>query len=268
VGLVITSAGILLAAVAPAGTAALSHPASQEQASPHQEFSGRALSGTSQAADTTLSSVTAAPTAFVAFGFESAGAVTRGTTMPVITDLPVTPPEVAPPPVAPPAVGTRPADATPVVEAQDALGLPVAVAHVSSTFGYRVDPMTGHGAEFHAGIDYAGACGTPVVAADGGIVSEAGWHAYGGGQRVVVDHGAGLRTTYNHLGALGVGAGRQVDRGELLGAVGSTGNSTGCHLHFEVMVDDEKVDPQAWLQGVSPDARSQPVTALRTAPPR
>ena len=62
-----------------------------------------------------------------------------------------------------------------------------------------------------------------------------------------MDHGDGLKSTYNHLSSLDVPAGTRVGRGDVLGAVGSTGNSTGCHLHFEVMVDDKKVDPKPWL---------------------
>ena len=118
---------------------------------------------------------------------------------------------------------------------------------VASTFGYRVNPLGGHAPELHTGIDYAGACGTPVKASDKGVVVEAGWHAYGGGQRIVIDHGDGLKSTYNHLSHIGVATGQTVARGGEVGAVGTTGNSTGCHLHFEVMVNDEKVDPLPWL---------------------
>jgi murein DD-endopeptidase MepM/ murein hydrolase activator NlpD len=119
---------------------------------------------------------------------------------------------------------------------------------IASPFGYRANPLGGYGtSELHAGIDYAGACGTRVKAASSGTVVEAGWHAYGGGQRIVVDHGGGLKTTYNHLSVIGVAVGQKVAQGEQVGAVGTTGNSTGCHLHFEVMVNDVKVDPLGWL---------------------
>ncbi|MHA7154197.1 M23 family metallopeptidase [Arthrobacter sp. TMN-50] len=124
---------------------------------------------------------------------------------------------------------------------------PIKDATIASSFGYRVNPMGGFGEELHTGTDYAGACGTPVLASRTGTVVESGWHAYGGGQRIVVDHGGGLETSYNHLSTLGVSVGDTVAKGQGLGAVGSTGNSTGCHLHFELLVDGEKVDPQTRL---------------------
>lgn len=124
---------------------------------------------------------------------------------------------------------------------------PIEGASIASPFGYRVNPMGGFGDELHTGTDYAGACGTPVLSSRAGTVVESGWHAYGGGQRIVVDHGGGLETSYNHLSVLGVNVGAEVSKGQNLGAVGSTGNSTGCHLHFELLVDGEKVDPQSRL---------------------
>jgi murein DD-endopeptidase MepM/ murein hydrolase activator NlpD len=99
----------------------------------------------------------------------------------------------------------------------------------------------------HTGTDFAGACGTPVLAAGSGTVTESGWHPYGGGQRIVIDHGGGLQTTYNHLGSLGTTVGQKIDRADTIGAVGTTGNSTGCHLHFEVVVDGKTVDPSSHL---------------------
>jgi murein DD-endopeptidase MepM/ murein hydrolase activator NlpD len=107
--------------------------------------------------------------------------------------------------------------------------------------------MVGSGEEMHTGTDFAGACGTPVLAADSGTVTESGWHPYGGGQRIVIDHGGGLQTTYNHLGSLGTTVGEKIDRADTIGAVGTTGNSTGCHLHFEVVVDGKTVDPSSHL---------------------
>ncbi|WP_394248678.1 M23 family metallopeptidase [Arthrobacter pityocampae] len=135
----------------------------------------------------------------------------------------------------------------PALAERRAFGSPVEDPDVSSRFGYRVDPLDEYRSDLHTGQDYASACGTPVRAADAGTVVDSGWHAYGGGLRIVVDHGAGLTTTYNHLSTLDVPAGTPVQRGQTVGAVGSTGNSTGCHLHFEVLIDDEKVDPQPWL---------------------
>ena len=117
----------------------------------------------------------------------------------------------------------------------------------TSSFGYRVSPITGTAGELHTGQDYAAACGTEVTAAAAGTVKSAGWHEYGGGNRVVVDHGNGVETTYNHLSAISVSVGDAVERGHLVGASGSTGASTGCHLHFEVLVNGNPVDPLGWL---------------------
>lgn len=117
----------------------------------------------------------------------------------------------------------------------------------TSSFGYRVSPITGTAGELHTGQDFAAACGTEVTAAAAGTVKSAGWHALGGGNRVVVDHGNGVETTYNHLSAISVSVGDTVERGHLVGASGSTGASTGCHLHFEVLVNGTPVDPLGWL---------------------
>jgi len=117
----------------------------------------------------------------------------------------------------------------------------------TSSFGYRVSPITGTAGELHTGQDFAAACGTEVTAAAAGTVKSAGWHALGGGNRVVVDHGNGVETTYNHLSAISVSVGDKVERGHLVGASGSTGASTGCHLHFEVLVNGTPVDPLGWL---------------------
>ena len=127
------------------------------------------------------------------------------------------------------------------------LGPPLTELSVASPYGNRVNPMGGYGQELHTGTDYAGACGTPVLASSAGTVTESGWHPYGGGQRIVIDHGGGLKTTYNHLSSLGIPVGGKVERGQTIGAVGTTGNSTGCHLHFEVVVDDLTVDPSGYL---------------------
>ncbi|MDK1361816.1 M23 family metallopeptidase [Arthrobacter sp. zg-Y1219] len=117
----------------------------------------------------------------------------------------------------------------------------------TSGFGYRVSPITGSAGELHRGQDFAAACGTDVTAAASGTVTFAGWHGGGGGNRVVVDHGNGVETTYNHMSNLAVGVGATVERGDLVGASGTTGASTGCHLHFEVMVNGDVVDPLGWL---------------------
>jgi murein DD-endopeptidase MepM/ murein hydrolase activator NlpD len=128
-----------------------------------------------------------------------------------------------------------------------ALTAPLESLRETSGFGYRVSPMTGLGGELHSGQDFSAACGTPVTAAAAGAVTFAAWHPYGGGNRVVVDHGNGLETTYNHLALIDVAEGQRMERGSLVGQTGSTGASTGCHLHFEVMVSGRPVDPLAWL---------------------
>lgn len=131
-------------------------------------------------------------------------------------------------------------------ESKGSLSAPLDSVVMSSPFGTRVSPITGAG-ELHTGQDMSEACGTAVKAAAAGTVTFAGWHAYGGGNRVVVEHANGLETTYNHLSAMDVRVGQSVERGEAIARVGSTGASTGCHLHFEVLVDGKNVDPLGWL---------------------
>ncbi|HEX2863956.1 MAG TPA: M23 family metallopeptidase [Deinococcales bacterium] len=96
-------------------------------------------------------------------------------------------------------------------------------------------------------MDLVGSCSTPVLAAGAGTVVEAGWSPYGGGNRIVVDHGNGLKTTYNHLGSIGAAVGQSVGQGQLIAGVGSTGASTGCHLHFEVLLNGQTVDPMGFI---------------------
>ncbi|WP_307613507.1 M23 family metallopeptidase [Pseudarthrobacter sp. W1I19] len=127
------------------------------------------------------------------------------------------------------------------------LGAPLAVMTTASPFGYRVSPITGGNGDFHRGQDYVAQCGTSVMAAATGTVTFVGWHQFGGGNRVVIDHGNGLETTYNHLSSFSVKEGQTVSRGEAIALSGTTGASTGCHLHFEVQVNGEVVDPTGWL---------------------
>jgi murein DD-endopeptidase MepM/ murein hydrolase activator NlpD len=127
------------------------------------------------------------------------------------------------------------------------LGAPLAQLATASPFGYRISPITGGAGDFHRGQDFVAQCGTSVLAAASGTVTFVGWHEYGGGNRVVVDHGNGLETTYNHLSSASVTQGQTVTRGQALALSGTTGASTGCHLHFEVQVNGEVVDPTGWL---------------------
>ncbi|CAI3791953.1 M23 family metallopeptidase [Pseudarthrobacter sp. MM222] len=116
----------------------------------------------------------------------------------------------------------------------------------SSPYGLRTSPLTGHSGEFHWGQDYAAACGTRVYSADAGVVRAVGWHPWGGGNRVEIDHGNGLITTYNHLEAVAVKKGESVRVGEVIARVGTTGSSTGCHLHFETILNGAHTDPHGW----------------------
>jgi len=113
-------------------------------------------------------------------------------------------------------------------------------------FGGRRNPFGGPGYEFHTGQDIEAPMGTPVVAGASGRVSFVGWQN-GYGQLVIVDHGGGLSTRYGHLSHIDVALGQAVSRGELLGKVGSTGRSTGPHLHYEVRINDQAVNPLQYL---------------------
>ena len=116
----------------------------------------------------------------------------------------------------------------------------------TDSFGVRGNPFGGGGAEFHPGQDIAAPRGTPVLAPAEGRVVEAGWKN-GYGQTVVLDHGNGLTTRYGHLSKIEVTAGQELKRGDQLGQVGSTGRSTGPHLHYEVRVGELPVSPQHYL---------------------
>ncbi|WP_459794289.1 M23 family metallopeptidase [Arthrobacter sp. AD-310] len=137
---------------------------------------------------------------------------------------------------------------------------PLAALYPSSPFGFRISPLSGKAGDFHLGQDYAAACGTTVHAADAGVVRAAGWHLWGGGNRVEIDHGNGLITTYNHLDSIAVRSGDQVHAGQTIARVGSTGWSTGCHLHFETILNGRHTSPLGWtlipLQALSGDGQS------------
>ncbi|MGC1379461.1 MAG: peptidoglycan DD-metalloendopeptidase family protein [Candidatus Baltobacteraceae bacterium] len=112
---------------------------------------------------------------------------------------------------------------------------------ITSPFGWRSNPFGGS-PEFHQGLDIAAPTGTTVTAAAGGTVIMAQW--YGGyGNYILIDHGGGYSTGYGHLSAIFVANGQSVQRGQAIGAVGSTGQSTGPHLHFEVRINGKPVDP-------------------------
>ena len=113
-------------------------------------------------------------------------------------------------------------------------------------FGTRRNPFGGSLFEFHAGQDIAALRGTPVLAAGSGTVAFAGVQS-GYGQLVIVDHGDNFATRYGHLSQIDVTVGQSVKRGETLGRVGSTGRSTGPHLHYEVRISDQPVNPSQYL---------------------
>lgn len=123
---------------------------------------------------------------------------------------------------------------------------PAHVAYVSSSYGYRADPFTG-GAAFHAGLDFPGPMGSPIYAAAKGTVSFVG-PRQGYGNCIEIDHGNGLMTRYGHLSGFRSRVGEKVDAGTLIGAMGSTGRSTGSHLHFEVRVNGQPVNPRPFLE--------------------
>ena len=124
-------------------------------------------------------------------------------------------------------------------------GIPVEQAMIGSAFGWRVDPITGESA-LHTGLDFQADKGTPILAAAGGVVVVQEYHpAYG--NMVEIDHGNNLVTRYAHAMRMTVRKGDLVKRGQLIGEVGTTGRSTGPHLHFEVLANGVQQDPQKFL---------------------
>jgi len=117
---------------------------------------------------------------------------------------------------------------------------------LDSGFGGRHNPFGGSAYEFHEGQDIDAPSGTPVVAGAKGTVTFVGWQ-HGYGRLVVIDHGGGLTTRYGHLSEFDVEQDQDVTRGELIGRVGSTGRSTGPHLHYEVRINDNPVNPLQYL---------------------
>jgi murein DD-endopeptidase MepM/ murein hydrolase activator NlpD len=116
---------------------------------------------------------------------------------------------------------------------------------ISSTYGWRIHPITGK-RRFHDGLDIAANHGNSVYAYTDGRVIEAGWNG-GYGNCVLIDHGNGLKTRYAHLSRINVKVGQKIKTGQKIGAVGSTGNSTGPHLHFEVIKNGKTQNPLNYL---------------------
>lgn len=128
--------------------------------------------------------------------------------------------------------------------------MPASVMMMSSGFGFRSDPFTGAGA-MHAGLDFKGPVGTPILAAAHGRVTFAGFHG-GYGKTVEITHANGLLTRYAHLSGVHVTRGQMVHRGLQIGRMGSTGRSTGSHLHFEVRLNGQAINPKKFLEA-NPD---------------
>jgi len=138
---------------------------------------------------------------------------------------------------------------------------PVDQMHLTSNFGTRSDPFSGRAAR-HNGIDIPGAIGTPIYATADGLIGKAEW--FGGyGKYVAIDHGNAIETRYGHLSEYIVRTGQRVRRGQVIGFMGSTGRSTGSHLHYEVRIAGNAVNPMNFVQP-TPVAPAPVQIALRS----
>lgn len=142
-------------------------------------------------------------------------------------------------------------------------GQPTAAPMMTSSYGYRRDPFNGHAA-FHAGIDFPGRYGQPINAAAAGRITYVG-QRQGYGNVVEVDHGNGLVTRYAHLSGFAARVGAKVDRGDAVGRMGSTGRSTGTHLHFEVRLNGQAINPRRFLEARKDVLQVQQVATARFA---
>jgi murein DD-endopeptidase MepM/ murein hydrolase activator NlpD len=129
---------------------------------------------------------------------------------------------------------------------------------VGSNFGYRRDPFTRR-AKFHSGVDLKARWGDPVGASQPGTVEFAGWY-HGYGNMIIISHGGGVTTHYAHLSSFDVEPGMHVDRGTIIGRAGSTGRATSPHLHYEVRIDGNPMDP---FQPLALDPASDYFKSLR-----
>jgi murein DD-endopeptidase MepM/ murein hydrolase activator NlpD len=145
-------------------------------------------------------------------------------------------PTPLPTPVAPPTPTPRPVAAPQIVKGNGQLLWPVPGGVITQYYSAS-----------HLALDIAAPAGHPVVASDDGVVTWASWRNNGGGLVVMIDHGNGIVTGYNHLGVIGVAVGDTVTRGEQIAQVGCTGNCTGPHVHFEVIVNGTLVNPLRYL---------------------
>ncbi len=117
---------------------------------------------------------------------------------------------------------------------------------INNEFGFRRNPFGGRSYEFHAGMDIDGERGDTIVAPGKGVVTKSGWQG-GYGNMIEIDHGNGITTRYGHLAKIEVAVGDEIARGQLIGFVGSTGRSTGPHLHYELRLNDRPINPRRFL---------------------
>ena len=134
---------------------------------------------------------------------------------------------------------------------------PIAIANFTCGYGVRSDPFRGRAA-MHAGIDLAGPIGTPIYATADGIVGRSEYNNGGYGNLVEINHGPGIQTRYGHLSQRIAQPGQRVRRGQLIGLMGSTGRSTGSHLHYEVRIDGRAVNPHPLHAAGEQPRRPQP----------
>ena len=138
--------------------------------------------------------------------------------------------------------------------------LPTEWAHlgkINNEFGFRRNPFGGRAYEFHPGMDIDGERGDQVMASANGTVIKAGYQG-GYGNMVEIDHGNGIHTRYGHMSKLEVAVGDTITRGELIGEIGSTGRSTGPHLHFELRYNDKPINPRHFLKPEPADLANIP----------
>ena len=138
---------------------------------------------------------------------------------------------------------------------------PVEIMKFSSGFGYRQSPIGG-ASRNHKGIDIPGPVGTPIYATADGMIGRAQWVS-GYGKYVEIEHGNAVQTRYGHLSAMNVVPGQRIKKGDILGYMGSTGRSTGSHLHYEVRVAGEAINPMAFLSPVINSAQSNMLLAAK-----
>jgi murein DD-endopeptidase MepM/ murein hydrolase activator NlpD len=131
----------------------------------------------------------------------------------------------------------------------------VHLGKINDEFGFRRNPFGGRSYEFHAGLDIGGEKGDLVTAPANGVVIAADWQG-GYGNMIEVDHGNGLTTRYGHLSRIGVQVGETVQRSQPIGLVGSTGRSTGPHLHYELRLNDKPINPRRFLPPEPPEIRA------------